>query len=149
MHKYKEVISALSSNVSSTADYVPASLDKFREQMVSRAETTARLLRDGKVQYEKARAPMAHQQKISKKICVKIGHGGKNSYVPNSIHEGKKVLKFDDAAKAAEAIEDGIIPYILDGQLDDALQKLLDGYRRKFRKEPQKALPDHSSKEAA
>lgn len=119
-----EALATLCAKVGSKSDYLPRTLDEARADFIGRAKETVVVLREGKVRpYHPA--PMAKQQKITKMFCVKIGYGGNNAYMANSIHKASQVLKYDTAEEAASAIEATIIPLAESHTFDEALEATL------------------------
>jgi hypothetical protein len=117
--------------VGSRADYLPKTVKQARKQLVVRATETADLLKQGSVKPGQ-RAPMATKQRKSKLYCVKIGYGKNNAYVPNDLHKGNELIKYEDATVAASELENVIIPMAKAGAFDAGLEARLSEYRSKF-----------------
>jgi len=94
-------------------------------------------LREGEVRpYHPA--PMARQQKKTKKFCIKIGYGNNNAYMANSVHKASQVLRYDTANEAVAAFETVIIPSAKAGEFDVSLKSTLDAHKE--RSEDRKAV---------
>ena len=114
--------------VGSTSDYPPKTLDEARNDLLRRAKETVTALRKGDVRpYHPA--PMARQQRNTKKFCVKIGYGGNNAYMANPVHKASQALKFDTAEEAASVLEDLIVPLVKSGEFDASLNTTLEAHK--------------------
>ena len=136
--KNHELLDKLRERVATNTDYVPVSVDDARESIVNRGQKTVELLRAGKVRpYHPA--PMARQLRKTEKICVKLGYGDNNAYLPNSVHTASQVLKYDTAEEAAHDIETIIIPLAQAGEFDASLSKVLENHKAASKRRVAKA----------
>lgn len=120
---------ALRAAAGSKSDYLPMTLDDAREDFIRRANETAVALKDGEVRpYHPA--PMARQQKNTRKFCVKLGYGDNNAYFVNSVLKASQVLKYETAEEAASVIESLIIPVAEAGGFDDGLGATLEKHQK-------------------
>lgn len=126
----EDPFSQLRSNVGSKNDYLPKTLDEARSNFILRAEATADALKAGKVSPHDP-APMVKQQRKTKQYCVKIGYGGNNAYMANSVHSASQVLKYETAEDAATALEKLIVPMALQGEFDDGLRETLEAHQKR------------------
>jgi hypothetical protein len=123
------IFARLNAVIGSKSDYLPKTLEQARADFISRAKKTVIALRDGQVRpYHPA--PMARQQKRTKLFCVKIGYGGNNAYMPNSLHKASQLLKYPSAEQAASDIETVIIPAAEAGEFDEGLQAVLEQHKK-------------------
>lgn len=120
--------SQLRASVGSKNDYLPKTLDEARSNFIQRAQATADLLKAGAVRAYHP-APMAKQQRKTQLYCVKIGYGGNNAYVANTVHKASQVLKYESAEDAAAALETFIVPMAEQGAFDEGLQQTLEAHQ--------------------
>ena len=102
------------------------SVSSLREQVADNLQETARCL------YQGQPGPMA-KQLPNGVWSLRIGYGKNNAWFAHDLHPKSKGIMHKEPLVLAKIIEAVILPKVTGGELDDALEALLEGYRKRFK----------------